>query len=1106
MAKTPTYAEALKILGQDDSAVLDFAEKLVDGGLGALGVPDLFGLRSEIVHHGRSALTAVRDRLTGVSRRTRTERIMAAHRIVVATSLLEAVNNLPEEPGFPLGRVEENITADELQDFIETVLNNDHHRPVLFTLPGVPVAQGRFPIDDFGQSADDLGERLAELFTGFVERLGAWKRLTDDEQADVYAFLDAELADGIAANYAESYRRLAADVPEFGVWANMAEHHGTQARLDTVAGGLAKLHGLMADMASGRPVDRRREELAAAYRSVLRRPLLRSADAPTGFSLPLMEAAYLAPRGRIGLAAPGCRPSADDWWNQRTLHEDLQPVLASFLTHPRMTEVPLVILGHPGAGKSKLTEMLAARLPASDFLALRVELRSVQPNAPIHAQIDEGIAAALHTRVSWRDLADSADGALPVVILDGFDELLQATGVNRSDYLEQVRDFQLRQAELGQPVAVVVTSRTVVADRARFPDGTPIIRLEPFSQAQIAQMLDIWSRANADALAARGLKAPTPPFVLAYPELAEQPLLLLMLLIYDADDNALQRAGDGLSRSGLYEHLLTMFAQREVRKHRPHLDGRDMGRAVEDELHRLEIVAIAMFARQRQTVTAEELEQDLAVLLPDAAVRPADAGMHGAVSDAHQVLGRFFFVHEAQARVDSGTASVFEFLHATFGEFLTARAVTAALEELVADRRHAARRRFAAPLDDGLFYALTSFAALAGSAATVQFTEDLLARRFTESPNARLDYRELLVELIREALDPPANRSFGDYRPQRIPITTRQGAYTANLITLLVLVADEEIDLTELYPDVTSARYEWRSLVGLWRALHPGQWFGILSTVRLRYLGYWGGEPRIVVQRENGDPVNVGECVGFELRVDVTNRLSINDPYQVTVPYESVASRLLRSMALRVNGTACHIVLMLLPYLRHVSADLGEWFLDNDTDTAWAEVPDILELRLAPATHDPDTRIRRYVRLLSTKRLGRLELLVLRQAAEDLHMFAARQDTDRFQALYRTVHGYLMEVADLVPGPAVAGDNVTAVLAMLGPHMDARDPQLREKLRWIEERADALPVLTASAQEGADAHGRDVADAWPSARTRNVAARPVRLDPGAYSSGGSALS
>ena len=82
-------------------------------------------------------------------------------------------------------------------------------------------------------------------------------------------------------------------------------------------------------------------------------------------------------------------------------------------------------------------------------------------------------------------------------MLDGFDELLQATGVSQSDYLEKIALFQEREAVHGHPVAVIVTSRSAVADRARMPPGGAVsVRLEPFSDQQVTQWLQVWNEAN----------------------------------------------------------------------------------------------------------------------------------------------------------------------------------------------------------------------------------------------------------------------------------------------------------------------------------------------------------------------------------------------------------------------------------------------------------------------------------------------------------------------------------------------------------------------------------------------------------------------------------
>ena len=81
---------------------------------------------------------------------------------------------------------------------------------------------------------------------------------------------------------------------------------------------------------------------------------------------------------------------------------------------------------------------------------------------------------------------------------------------------------------------------------------------------------------------------------LNYEELAEQPLLLLLLALYDADINALQHRSASLGRTELYERLLKDFVRREVRKHSPALSDADLEQAVEAELLQPSIVAFAI--------------------------------------------------------------------------------------------------------------------------------------------------------------------------------------------------------------------------------------------------------------------------------------------------------------------------------------------------------------------------------------------------------------------------------------------------------------------------------------------------------------------------------
>jgi len=279
--------------------------------------------------------------------------------------------------------------------------------------------------------------------------------------------------------------------------------------------------------------------------------------------------------------------------------------------------------------------------------------------------------AYMTPRFRAQQIGGRAD-ALPVVLLDGFDELLQATGVSQTDYLTKVAIFQRREQDQGRPVAVVVTSRTSVADRARSPENTVALRLEPFDSDRIMAWLRIWNIANADHFAACGLAPLSPEVVLAHRELAEQPLLLLMLALYDADGNALQRIEVDLPQGELYERLLYSFAHREVVKHRPGLPDRELDRAVEEELRRLSVVAFAMFNRGSLWVSESKLDADLLALFGPPPTVAAGSDLRAPLRAAEIVLGRFFFVHRAQASRDDTQLETYEFLHATFCEFLVA--------------------------------------------------------------------------------------------------------------------------------------------------------------------------------------------------------------------------------------------------------------------------------------------------------------------------------------------------------------------------------------------------------------------------------------------------
>ena len=133
-----------------------------------------------------------------------------------------------------------------------------------------------------------------------------------------------------------------------------------------------------------------------------------------------------------------------------------------------------------------------------------------------------------------------------------------------------------------------------MADQVRFPSGCLALQLQPFDETQVRRWLDVWARHNKAVLAQRRLLPLSPETALVHGDLAEQPLLLLMLAIFDADDNALQRVQTDIGRAELYERLLSDFADREINKSasyrsRSSTSQRDLA---ERELQRLALVAL----------------------------------------------------------------------------------------------------------------------------------------------------------------------------------------------------------------------------------------------------------------------------------------------------------------------------------------------------------------------------------------------------------------------------------------------------------------------------------------------------------------------------------
>ncbi|GAA2326634.1 NACHT domain-containing protein [Dactylosporangium salmoneum] len=818
-----SYAEALTLLGRDDSrlaGLLDhvssgmvFAAAALRGGAG-LGLADA---RDDLVGYGHELCGDLAARRRDRPGRDRSELLIAAHSVVVLTAYLEALAACAVGHG-------DRITDGELREVMEALAEAriERGRAGIVVQPDVD-SIGHRPIPcpsaarPFEQVAGDVRDLYLE-FSPQVERVLECQelrtRIAEEERSAVPGRL-RRVADVAVGGYRSLYHRLAADCPEFFFWANLGDGAATRSAARETRGGLwERLDRLVAEVGEARigmaalprllelaglaGTQHAAAGLGRRAASVLDGPLNDATIAASPLlQSPSVQQGYVNPSVRVASSETGRRIADARWWDGEPVIGDLQRVIVAALLGPDAAEAPTFILGEPGSGKSLLTKVLAASLATAGLVAVRVELRRVDPSAPIQAQIEDAIAAATGERASWPELvrASSAEGR--VVLFDGFDELLLAAEASHSDYLERIREFQVRELDLGRPVSVVVTSRTVVADRVRLPPESLVVRLEPFSDAQIELWLRRWAETNRSYFAATGTAALTVASLPgSFQEFARQPLLLLMLALCDADGNLLARASRNVPLGTFYGLLLGWFVERELRTLRPGLVGVEFAEALERQLTLLSHVAFAIFVRGRQSIAEGELAHDLER-------RGLVSGP--ARSYTRRITSRFFFIHDSTVRVNGVTHSAYEFMHASFGEYLVARYCV----RLLGDGEPA----------DRMLAELLSLRLLASRGSVLGFIRDELAQ-LDRDRRAALGARALA---LMHATEPSASRYVDR------PAWAIRGA---NLLILALAADGGAVELPDLFQRAPDPVDRWRRITHLWRAtLSAAQWRLLVRTL-----------------------------------------------------------------------------------------------------------------------------------------------------------------------------------------------------------------------------------------------------------------------------------
>ncbi|WP_157247264.1 NACHT domain-containing protein [Nonomuraea typhae] len=842
-----TYRGALQILGHHDRPWLDRMDRLLGGGILAAGVTALavaapgpaaafaavwgwIDQKNEARSLLRAALDRVSGRLLGLEGYERHQLIVAAHTTVVVSAFFEA-----------LGEAAEGLSLqDEDRGMLLTSAGHregEHLFEILY--------QSEVPIPSATCGFEENLGQVEKWLNLFAERTLRHLHILRERRVELPGA--PFLAGRALERYRSRYLGLAASVPEFFIWASLGEHAATRqvvtgARTElreafqSQGAALARIEQLLTLATTGR--ERTERDVAAviarANRGALSEPVVPVTDQPhPALTVPTVAEIYVSPHCSFATYHRNVsHPASEPWWGNQRVSQHLDLLLAAHLTSPVAFQRPLLLLGHPGAGKSLLTQVLAARLPSASYTVVRVPLRRVNADAGILEQIQAALDLATNGRAQWWEVAQANRQAVRVVLLDGLDELLQAVsgGRDRRGYLQEIMDFQRAEAQQGFPVAVIVTSRTVVADRVLIADGTPIIKLKDFADWQIADWLKRWDRVNEAAIAAGRVRTLSLASVLERRELAEQPLLLLMLALYAADPAA-PPIDEVMSTTALYRRLLTEFVRREAAK-QP-----EGSVAEKKQLWRLTVAAFAMLNRGRQDITDTELGADL-IALEDRPSEAADVAEIG-----RDLVGRFFFVHRAEARTgnEGSVRRCYEFLHATFGEYLVAAHIVESLRTLAAMRSLSGR-----PVDDGFLYALLSHQPLSDRRQVLAFAAEL---SFELTARDREQIRSLLEELAASVRRRHDTGRHASYRPVPLDRVRQLAAYSLNLVLLRVRVGPP-LGVASLCGPEDDPQLAWRSTVRLWAAgLGPERLDGLMELFH-----YSNGFVREVLFRYGAPP------------------------------------------------------------------------------------------------------------------------------------------------------------------------------------------------------------------------------------------------------------
>jgi hypothetical protein len=298
------YGDAVVLLGGDPPGLaaldeaLGGALNLATGGVSET-VLSLVGAQEGALRLGRGILGRVRESVDSSPRATRTQRIEAAHTVLVVTAYFEAL----EKAELPFSWGDVRLTRTEQLRLAGGGDAGPGGFVAALLRASVPVPAPHQPLEVLTGMLHDWFTTLTWGLRQFVMGLALWDTLDEGTRSRAEEAL-AAIVPLAVERYTELYARLATEIPEFGLWSDQIEHQATRADVRTALSGVRTLLTGLAVVVE--PVDVA-AALTTAYEGALHRPILAEGEIPTGVSMPTLGEGYLDPRFRVREVGGGSR-------------------------------------------------------------------------------------------------------------------------------------------------------------------------------------------------------------------------------------------------------------------------------------------------------------------------------------------------------------------------------------------------------------------------------------------------------------------------------------------------------------------------------------------------------------------------------------------------------------------------------------------------------------------------------------------------------------------------------------------------------------------------------------------------------------------------------